>query len=284
MDLAARTWHRRDVSTDDTSTPDSSHASHAQRASSFGAGAGEYRAVRPSYPDTAIDWLLPAGARHVLDLAAGTGKLTERLVTRGLHVTAVEPSEGMRAELQDAVPSAHVLPGTAERIPLEDGSVDAVLVAQAWHWFDLAAAVPEIARVLRPGGRLGIVWNVRDDSVDWVERFTEIIHRGDTLEPVRRSVEVVGTDVAGGAFTPLEHETFSWLDRLPAGALRTLASTRSHLLTLPAAERDELLDDVDELVATHPALAGRSEIDLPYRAECWRADRVRGTDDGSVDA
>ncbi|MHA7132448.1 class I SAM-dependent methyltransferase [Oerskovia turbata] len=250
-------------------------ASHAQRASSFGAGAGEYRAVRPSYPDAAIDWLLPVGARHVLDLAAGTGKLTERLVDRGLHVTAVEPSEGMRAELREAVPGAHVLAGTAERIPLDDGSVDAVLVAQAWHWFDTDAAVPEIARVLRPGGRLGVVWNVRDHLVDWVGRFTEIIHRGDSLEPVHRTPAI---DAADGAFTPLEHAAFAWEDRLPAASLRTLAATRSHLLTLPPTERDELLDAVDELVAAHPALTGRDEIGLPYRAECWRADRVVGPD------
>ncbi|KZM35778.1 MULTISPECIES: class I SAM-dependent methyltransferase [Oerskovia] len=255
-------------------------ASHAERASSFGAGAGDYRAVRPSYPDAAIDWMLPAGARHVLDLAAGTGKLTEKLVARGLHVTAVEPSDGMRAQLQDAVPGAHVLPGTAERIPLEDGSVDAVLVAQAWHWFDVATAVPEIARVLRPGGRLGVVWNVRDHTVDWVEQFTEIIHRGDSLEPVHRTPSLDGVDEA---FTPLVHATFPWADRLPAAGLRTLAATRSHLLTLPPAERDELLDAVDHLAATHPALAGLTEIDLPYRAECWRADRVLGTDAGMVD-
>lgn len=270
----------------DPSGPGPARASHAQRAASFGAGADEYRAVRPSYPDAAVDWLLPAGARHVLDLAAGTGKLTERLVARGLHVTAVEPSDGMRDQLRDAVPGAHVLPGTAERIPLEDGSVDAVLVGQAWHWFDVAVAVPEIARVLRPGGRLGVVWNVRDHAVDWVERFTEIIHRGDSLEPVHRTPEI---DAAGGAFTPLEHATFPWQDHLPASSLRTLAATRSHLLTLPPAERDEPARRRRPARGHPPALAGRPEIDLPYRAECWRADRVLGTDaatavDGAVDA
>lgn len=257
----------------DALNPGSPRPTRAQRASSFGAGAGQYRAVRPSYPDAAIDWMLPAGARHVLDLAAGTGKLTERLVARGLHVTAVEPSGGMRAQLQDAVPKAHVLPGSAEHIPLVDGSVDAVLVAQAWHWFDVQVAVPEIARVLRPGGRLGVVWNVRDHTVDWVEELTAILHRGDSLEPVHRAPEVDGAD---GSFTPLEHKAFPWADHLPAASLRTLAATRSHLLTLPPAERDELLAAVDQLVATHPALAGRTEIDLPYRAECWRADRVGG--------
>ena len=255
------------MSTDDAPTPDPPRASHAARASSFGAGAGEYRAVRPSYPDAAIDWMLPAGARHVLDLAAGTGKLTERLMARGLHVTAVEPSEGMRAELQDAVPGAHVLPGTAERIPLEDGSVDAVLVAQAWHWFDVAVAVPEIARVLRPGGRLGVVWNVRDNAVDWVGRFTEVIHRGDTLEHSYREPVL-----AEQLFTPPEHRTVPWADRVPTSSLRPLAASRSYLLTLPDARREELLGEIDDLVATHPALAGRTDVDLPYLAECWRAD------------
>jgi len=264
----------------DAPNPGAPDPTHAQRASSFGASADQYRAVRPSYPDAAVDWMLPAGVRHVLDLAAGTGKLTERLVARGLRVTAVEPSEAMRTALRDAAPGAHALPGTAEHIPLEDGSVDAVLVAQAWHWFDVPAAVPEIARVLRPGGRLCVVWNVRDDATGWVEEFTEIIHRGDPLELAGRTPEVDGAE---GYFTPFEHRTFPWVDRLPTASLRTLASTRSHLLTLPQAERDELLDAVDELVATHPALVGRTEVGLPYRAECWRADRVRGGV-GAVDA
>lgn len=240
--------------------------SRADRAASFEQGAAQYASTRPSYPDAAVDWLLPDGARRVLDLAAGTGKLTERLVAHGLDVVAVEPSDAMRARLAESVPGAQALPGSAEAIPLSDASVDAVLVAQAWHWFS-PAAQPEIARVLRPGGRLGIVWNVRDNAVDWVGRFTEVIHRGDTLEHSYREPVL-----AEQLFTPPEHRTVPWADRVPTSSLRPLAASRSYLLTLPDARREELLREIDDLVATHPALAGRTEVDLPYLAECWRAD------------
>ena len=242
--------------------------SRADRAASFELGADQYASTRPSYPDAAVDWLLPPGARRVLDLAAGTGKLTERLVARGLDVVAVEPSDAMRERLVQTVPAAHALAGSAESVPLPDASVDAVLVAQAWHWFS-PAAQPEIARVLRPGGRLGIVWNVRDNAVDWVGRFTEIIHRGDTLE---RSYREPVLDA--GLFTAPEHRTVPWADRVATSSLRPLAASRSYFLTLPPERREELLGEIDDLVATHPALAGRDAVDLPYLAECWRADAL----------
>ena len=139
--------------------------SKARHATSFGAATRAYERGRPSYPAEALDWLLPDGARRVLDLGAGTGKLTRDLAARGLDVVAVDPSAGMRAELGRVLPDIPVLAGSAEHIPLDAGSVDAVLVAQAWHWVDPKAAVPEIARVLKPGGRLGLLWNVRVEPV-----------------------------------------------------------------------------------------------------------------------
>src|SRR5215475_2957515 len=153
------------------------------RAVSFGAVADAYERGRPPYPPTAIDWLLPAGAARVLDLGAGTGKLTRQLAGRGLDVTAVEPSEAMREQLRGAVPGIRSLEGTAERIPLPGGSVDAVLVAQAWHWVDPARAVPEVARVLRPGGQLGLLWNVRDERADWVAALSVILCQSDGPRP-----------------------------------------------------------------------------------------------------
>ena len=235
------------------------------RARSFGRGAADYRRARPPYPPEAIRWLVPEGARRVLDLAAGTGKLTEGLVALGFEVIAVEPDDEMRAELVAAVPGATAMVGAAESVPLPAGAVDAVVVAQAWHWFTTGRAVPEIARVLRPGGRIGVVWNVRDHTRAWVEDFTQLIHRGDSLEPLHREPEL------GQLFGPVEHATFTWTHRIPAGDLRTLAASRSHTLTLPPAEQLRLLDDVDALARTHPDLAGRTEIELPYRTECWRA-------------
>ncbi|NUU18400.1 class I SAM-dependent methyltransferase [Cellulomonas humilata] len=235
------------------------------RAASFDRAAAVYQATRPGYPDEAVRWAVPAEARDVLDLAAGTGKLTQRLVALGWHVVAVEPSDAMRAELTAALPGVEARPGTAEHLDLPDASVDAVTIAQAWHWVDPPVASAEIARVLRPGGSVAPIWNVRDQEHDWVARWTEIVHRGDTLETSYRNPEL------GDAFTEPEHATFPWTQRLRAADLRTLAASRSHLILLPADQRDALLDEVDRLVATHPDLRGREWIEVPYRTECYRA-------------
>lgn len=237
------------------------------RAASFEHGVDVYQATRPSYPDDAVRWAVPPGARDVLDLAAGTGKLTQRLVALGWHVVAVEPSDAMRAELRRTLPTVEAHPGTAEAMDLPDSCVDAVTIAQAWHWVDPPAAAAEIARVLRPGGQLAVLWNIRDFSVDWVNRWTDIVHRGDTVA----SGLSYKDPQLGDRFTEPEAATFHWTDRLRAADLRTLAASRSHLILLPADERDALLDAVDELVATHPDLRGREWIDVPYRTESYRA-------------
>ncbi|MCF4121764.1 methyltransferase domain-containing protein [Antribacter sp. KLBMP9083] len=251
--------------------PDLDPYSLADRAASFEHGADVYAAVRPSYPGDAVSWLLPQGSPRVLDLAAGTGKLTALLADRRLDVVAVEPSESMLGHLRATLPGVTAMVGTAEEIPLPDGSVDAVLVAQAWHWFRQPAASAEIARVLRPGGHLGIVWNTRDDAVDWVARFGEILHRGDSLEPTSAAARV---GPLGDAFGPLGTATFRWVDRITTASLRPLAASRSYLISLPEAARDALLAEVDELVATHPDLADQDVVGLPYVTECYRAVRA----------
>jgi len=133
-------------------------------ARSFDLAAEEYEATRPTYPDELLDLLPVASGATVLDLGAGTGKLTRVLARRYARVIAVEPLDGMRAILERVVRDVEALPGSAEQIPLDDASVDAVFAAQAFHWFDHARAIPEIARVLRPGGVLAIVWNGPDES------------------------------------------------------------------------------------------------------------------------
>jgi SAM-dependent methyltransferase len=226
------------------------------RSLSFGSEAAAYERGRPSYPPEAIDWLLPPGARDVLDLGAGTGKLTTRLVERGLDVVAVDPLAEMLELLSSALPDTPALLGTAEQIPLPDNRVDAVLVAQAWHWFDPEQAVAEVARVLRPGGRLGLVWNTRDERLGWVKDLGHIIGHED--DPFSSSVTLPAP------FTELERKHVEWTSYLTPQALIDLVASRSYCITSPAEVRTQTLEQVRELLATHPALANSTGLALPY--------------------
>ncbi len=234
-----------------------------QRSLSFGEEAAAYERGRPSYPPEAIDWLLPQDARDVLDLGAGTGKLTTRLVERGLSVVAVDPIPEMLELLRDSLPETPALLGTAEDIPLPDDSVDAVLVAQAWHWFDPERAVAEVARVLRPGGRLGLVWNTRDERLGWVRDLGRII--GQEHDPFSERVTLPAP------FTDLERHQLEWTNYLTPQALIDLVASRSYCITSPADVRTATLDRVRELLATHPALANSTGLALPYVTVCIRA-------------
>lgn len=225
------------------------------RSLSFGSEAAAYERGRPSYPPEAIDWLLPADARDVLDLGAGTGKLTTRLVERGLDVIAVDPIPEMLELLSNSLPDTPALLGTAEEIPLADNSVDAVLVAQAWHWFDPERAVKEVSRVLRPGGRLGLVWNTRDERSGWVKDLGRII--GPEHDP--------NNEVAlAEPFGEIERRQVEWTSYLTPQALIDLVASRSYCITSPERVRTRTLEQVRELLATHPALAHSSGLALPY--------------------
>jgi SAM-dependent methyltransferase len=204
----------------------------------------------------------------VLDLGAGTGKLTRQLHQRGLEVIAVEPSAGMREQLARAVPGVALLEGAAESIPLPDGSVDAVLVAQAWHWVDPRRALPEVARVLKPGGRLGLVWNIRDERVDWVAQLGRSMHRPG------EEAESDPAPAVGPPFAPVQRRDVEWGYQLSRAALVDLVASRSYVITLREPQRTTLLDDVRELVDTHPDLAGAGEIVLPYVTWCFRTERI----------
>jgi SAM-dependent methyltransferase len=236
----------------------------AAQAASFGVAAEQYERGRPPYPPEALDWLVPPGARRVLDLGAGTGKLTRGLVARGLDVTAVEPSAGMRARLTAALPQVTALAGTAEAIPLPDAGVDAVLVAQAWHWVDPARAVPEAARVLVPGGRLGMVWNVRDERVPWVAALTHLLERHSDPGPELAVPEV------GAPFRPMERVRLAWVHRVSRQQVVDLVASRSYVITMPPAAREQLLQDVRHLLLSHPDLTGHPDVALPYLTHCYR--------------
>ena len=234
------------------------------QALSFGAAAGAYERARPSYPEEAVSWLVPPGASRVADVGAGTGKLTRQLRGRGLDLVAVEPIGEMREQLARAVPGVPVLAGTAEEIPLPGGSVDAVLLAQAWHWVDPGRALPEVARVLRPGGWLGLAWNIRDESVDWMAELGRIMRPAG--EPAHDREPALGPP-----FGEPERLRVRWVSHLSPDRLADLVASRSYVITQPPAQRARILAQVRRLLDTHPALAGRPDIALPYLTSCTRA-------------
>ncbi|MEV0680818.1 methyltransferase domain-containing protein [Actinosynnema sp. NPDC050436] len=243
----------------------------ARRANSFGAHAAAYAEHRPDYPAAAIRWSLEplgGGAHRVVDLAAGTGKLTGGLVAEGHQVTAVEPDESMLSELVRRHGCVRALPGTAERIPLPDGTVDAVLVGQAFHWFDKAKALTEIARVLRPGGVLACLWNTADTTVPWVAKLDEL---GKSSASVPGTVEE--TVPEHEKFGPLEVREFPHAHRRTAESLVTMISTHSHTLVIPAQEREHLLAGLLTYLKNTPETAN-GEFDFPLTTEAARLRRT----------
>jgi SAM-dependent methyltransferase len=251
---------------------------HESAAEGFQAGAAAYERGRPEYPADAVAALTEAchigSGRDVLDLAAGTGKLTRMLVQTGASIVALEPVGAMRRAFAERVPGVPVLDGTAEAIPMQDGSLDAVVVAQAFHWFDPVRATLEIHRVLRPGGFVGLVWNVRDESVGWVARLSEIIepHRGNT--PTHRTEAWKGGFQRVGLFTPLERWEFRYEQALDADGLVDRILSISFIAKLPDAARNDVGDQVRRLAAEDPALAGGESFWLPYRTDVYVARRL----------
>lgn len=214
----------------------------------FTAGAGAYERGRPSYPAEAVrllvDGLGIGPGRDVLDLAAGTGKLTRLLVVAGARVVAVEPVATMRAHIED-VP---VHDGTAEALPFPDGSFDAVTVGQAFHWFDPVRAGAEIARVLRPGGGLGLVWNERDGSVPWVEDLDRLFD-WPRDRPYPKGVDWAAVIGATGHFGTVEHRRLTWAQELDADTLVDRVLSTSYVATWPADRQADTAERVRALVA-----------------------------------
>ncbi len=233
----------------------------AVRAASFGAAATVYEKARPGYPEDAVRDLLGADPLDVLDLGAGTGKLTRSLLAQGHRVLAVDPSEGMLAELARVLPGVPHEIGTAESLPAADATFDAVVAAQAYHWFDPATALPEIARVLRPGGLLGLLWNVREDDLPWVSRFGDLVGHedaGDSLEPPELQP----------LFGAAQVRVYAHRHVLTVDGLVDLAASRSAVIVLPADERADRLAAVRALGAE---VAVDGVVAMPYRLQVWSA-------------
>ncbi len=251
---------------------------HEVAATGFDRGADAYERARPSYPPDAVAWLadgLRLGpASTLVDLAAGTGKQTRLLTPTGASTIAVEPVDGMRRVLRASQPDVAVVAGVAERLPLADASVDAVTVAQAFHWFDADAAFTELARVLRPGGRVGLVWNARDRSRAWVDEIWNVMDRVERRAPWRDHER--WSDAALGrrdGFGPLHDATFHHEQLIDRDAIVERVASVSHVAALPDAERAAVLDEVRRVLATHPDVAGRDDLALPYRVDAYWCER-----------
>jgi SAM-dependent methyltransferase len=251
---------------------------HAAAAAGFQAAADTYAAARPEYPAALDGWLkhtLGLGpARRAVDLGAGTGKFTGRLVETGASVTAIEPVAAMRAKLAAAHPGVEALEGTAEAMPLADASVDAVVCAQAFHWFATEAALAEIRRVLKPGGVLGLVWNVRDESVDWVAALTAVIDRYQGDAPRYASGAWRKVFPAEG-FSALEEARF---DNPQVGPVETVVVDRLRSTSFIAAAspevQAEIIGAIRAIVDTHPALAGKEVVAFPYRTSAFHCRKL----------
>jgi len=251
---------------------------HHAAADGYKKQADAYARGRPEYPQEALDWLkdtLRLGPdRHVIDLGAGTGKFTRLLAATGAQVTAVEPVEAMRVELAKLLPGVTALAGTAEAIPLPDASLDAVVCAQSFHWFASPASVAEIRRVLKPGGELVMVWNVRDESVGWVAALTDIMtpHEGDAPRYYKGDWRRVFPAEGMGE---LLEQVFPYVHTGPAEhVVVDRVRSVSFIAALPAAQQAEVIAAVRRLIAETPALAGGDEVSFPYRTVVYRCRKL----------
>jgi SAM-dependent methyltransferase len=238
-------------------------------ARSFGAEADAYEAGRPEYPLEAVRHLIDGLGPHprVADVGAGTGKLTRALVELGADTVAVEPDAAMLERLSVAVPGVPTLLGSAEQLPLGDASVDAIVFGQAWHWVRPEEACAAAARVLRPGGVLGLIWNVRDERVDWVARMSAIMHPSSAEQMLADD----GPRLAE-PFDTIEHATFAWTRRITRDELFAMVRSRSYVITAAPDERDRIEGRLAELFDEVGAV-GDARIELPYVTESFRARR-----------
>jgi ubiquinone/menaquinone biosynthesis C-methylase UbiE len=241
-------------------------------ARSFGGVADAYDRGRPTYPREAAVWLTSDQPLSVLELGAGTGKLTQQLVALGHDVHATDPDPKMLAILGKQLPDVRVSQATAEEIPAGDSSYDVVVSAQAFHWFDYDKALPEIARVLRPRGRLSLVWNQRDERIPWVKRLGKIIG---TQEQLNDPSDVL---TASKRFGEVEAEAFRFWQIVDQHSIRDLVRSRSNIAVLSPAEQEAKMAEV--LAFYEEYGRGMDGMQLPYTASCFRAqvlDRVTPT-------
>ncbi|MBI3098173.1 MAG: class I SAM-dependent methyltransferase [Planctomycetes bacterium] len=250
---------------------------HETAAKGFQSAAGLYDRGRPDYPLEGVECLLRElrldPSRTVIDLGAGTGKFTRLLIASGATIIAVEPVEEMRRQFAASLPGIRLVDGAAEATTLPSSAADAVVAAQAFHWFATGAALAEIHRVLKPGGRLGLIWNTWDPAVEWVVRLREILDDYAGATPRYKSGQWRLPFRETALFTPLEERHFPHLQRGPLQTVLDRVASISFVALLPGERRVEVLRRVRELAETHPVTRGQAEIGMPYVTDVYWAAR-----------
>lgn len=259
---------------------DASSSIHQTAAGGYAVGAEFYARGRPEYPDEVSAWLRDSlglqPGRSVIDLGAGSGKFTGYLQRSGATVIAVEPVPQMLAKLVQAWPDVAGHLGTAEAIPVPDASVDAVVCAQAFHWFAHAAALTEICRVLKPGGRLGLIWNMRDATVGWVKQLNAIVDRHEGHTPRYANGDWKAAFPFAG-FGPMQTAHFRYGH---TGAAEDVIVNRvrstSFIAALPADEEAKVVAEVRSLIEATPALKGQDVVTMPYVTDAYSMIKIAG--------
>lgn len=245
-------------------------ASREEMSLSFGSATDDYRAGRPTYPLAAVRWMLEPVGEHpfVADVGAGTGKLTAVIAEAGAgRLVAVDPDAAMLDALRGDLPDVETRAGTGERLPFDDGELDAAVFGQSWHWVDPEAGSREVARAVRPGGVFGLIWNIRDDRHEWVRRMTEIMHTSNA----EQALAAGGPDVRA-PFNDVRVRRFEWTVKRTREQLFAMARSRSFLITASDDERSRIETDLTALFDEVGAV-GDARVDLPYVTSAFRAIR-----------
>jgi SAM-dependent methyltransferase len=268
----------------------------ARRSRSFGGVASHYERYRPGPPVAAVDWILPERVGRVVDLGAGTGALTRKLVDRAGEVVAIEPDDRMRSVLAQEVPGVRVVPGRGESMPIPDRWADAVLASSSWHWMDPIPTLHEVSRVLVPGGTLGVLWSGPDPEGPFLVQARDLLaqqtsgggHAGVAGSGEDRPSTEFANLIMGDAGRPMssleippgvpfdqpEHEVFRWDVALDAEELMGLLGTFSWIITMPDDIRDRVIGEARMLLREILGVEGEVTVDVAFRSDAWRSRRI----------
>lgn len=251
---------------------------HKFAAKGFDVSSDAYERGRPEYPDDAVEFMIQEldlkEGKIVADLGAGTGKFTRSLQKSRAKIIAIEPVEGMRKKFSSVLPTIEVLSGTAESIPLEDESLDAVVIAQAFHWFKGEPALNEIHRVLKPNGKIGLIWNVRDERIPWISLLTGIIDPYERGAPRYKSGEWKKVFDSTLLFSPLKHSRFGYVQTGTVETVVDRVGSISFIASLPSDEKEQVLTQVRDLVQAQMRAGQSGTIEIPYCTDVFACEKL----------